>query len=105
MTDIDTRLKLDAYEKATRIVEDIFVASTDPARSIRGESLKAYEELKIWDWFDNWPIDDANNRNMYIKIVATELYRQMKLASDQPPRGPTKTKWEYVMGRSSSVRR
>jgi len=97
----EAQMKVEAIERANKIVEDIINAYSDPAKSVHGESLKFYQELRDWGWFDTYPVSE--NRPIYIKTLAMILYKDIKWQKEHS-QDISKSKWEYVMGKTNRKR-
>ena len=102
--ELDQELKNLALDWAEKVYSDIYIALTNPDRSISGNELKIYEELKAWGFFDKFTLlgdedeDKELSHTLLIMILARERYNKLKHDKDHPP--PKKmSKWEFVTGK------
>jgi len=65
--------RIQSIDQAISIYDSIFVACTQPDKSVSGQSLDIYKELADWGWVDKYPISDKNNRWLYATIIAMIL--------------------------------
>jgi len=99
--ELDQELKNLALDWAEKVYINIYMALTNPEKSISGNELKIYEEFKAWGFFDKCPLDNEDiefSHTLFITILAREKYNQLKHEKDYPqPR--KKSKWEVVTGK------
>jgi len=100
--DPDSELKIQAMEKAVEIIDSIIKASHDPEAMIAGEARKVYEELKMWEWLEKYPIEEDKNRWLYVTMIAQTQYRHLKWKKEHPIKNDKpKSKWDKVVGRAA----
>lgn len=100
--ELEQELKNLALDWAEKVYNDIYMALTNPDRSITGNELKIYEELKSWGFFEKFPLlgddDEEISHTLLIMILARERYNKLKYEKDHPP-AKKLSKWEIVTGR------
>lgn len=105
--ELDQELKNLSLDWAEKVYTDIYMALTNPERSISGNELKIYEEFKSWGFFDKCPLNDEDkdkefSHTLFITILARERYNKLKNEKDHPqPR--KKSKWEVVTGKVPKI--
>ena len=103
--ELDQELKNLALDWAEKVYADIYMAITNPDRSISGQELKLYDEFKAWGFFDKLPLITPNDEDeqelahsLFIMVLAIDRYRKLKHDKDHPP-PRKKSKWEVVTGK------
>jgi len=110
MKQLDEETKKLAIDWAEKIFNDIERASHDPLAKLEGDSLKVYEELKTWGWFDRMPLDVdgdktvADSHMIYIQMLAMDKYRRIDWAKKHPPKEKP-SRWEFFTRRTSGIKK
>jgi hypothetical protein len=99
----EKQLNWDIYEKANefsqRIVDEILKGLKDPTYNISGEARTVYEEINMFKWFEDKPLD--LNESFYVKLISMQQYRHLLWKSTHQKTSIKKgniSKWEKVMG-------
>jgi len=91
---MDKELKDLAIDWAEKIYNNIYLALTDPSAGMNPETVRIYNELKDWGWFDLVDIDGDKSHEIILKLLAMPRYKQLLDHKKNPPL----SKWQKVMG-------
>ena len=94
---LDKELKDLALDWAEKIYNSIYRAISDPTQGMTPDTVKTYNDLKEWGWFEIINIDDVQAHEILLKILAMHRYKQLL----QNKINPRKSKWETVVGKSN----
>jgi len=92
---LDQELKDLAIDWAEKIYNNMYRALTDPVQGMTPDTVKLYNDLRSWGWFDIVNIDDDDAHQILIKLIAMPRYRQLLEHKKNPPI----SKWQKVAGR------
>lgn len=94
----------DVYKDANRIAEDIvneiLKGLQNPTYTISGEARAVYEELEMFQWFEDHPLGEDKNKSFYIRLISMQQYRHLlwRMNHKDSMKKKKLSKWEKVMG-------
>jgi len=98
---LDQELKDLALDWAEKIYNNMYRALTDPVQGMTPDTVKLYNNLTAWGWFDILDIDDNKAHEILIKLLAMPRYKQLLSNKKNPPL----SKWQKVTGHGVAPKR
>tara|TARA_Y100000034_G_scaffold78720_1_gene94583 strand:+ start:405 stop:713 length:309 start_codon:yes stop_codon:yes gene_type:complete len=88
----------EASEYAERVVKEILLGFKDPTYTISGDTKSVYEDLNLFNWFEDMPVDE--NDSFYVKFISMNRYKHLIWKKKQPvgDKKESLSRWEKVMG-------
>lgn len=95
---MDDKLKTTASDWAESIIQQISRAIDSPVHNIEGEALNVYNRLGAWDWWEKYPINGPEGREITKTVLTMQKYSKLEWEKNHPEK-KKKTKWECVVGK------
>lgn len=92
-------LKVEALEKADKLLGEIINSYKQPDQKLEGEALAVYRELEDWNWLEDYPLDDPNSYSVYKRMIAMTQFRHIRWSAEHPEQDKKLSKWEVVMNK------
>jgi hypothetical protein len=87
---------MQSVEKAVKMYEAIKEACVRPDKSISGETLNIYNELVDWGFLEKYPISNAENKFLYVTIIAMQLEKTNIYDGKDNGKSLEKGKWLMI---------